>query len=101
MPGVGLLRMMSVVKKINSHRVRVGGEQHSGWLPEAAATPLPTPARDVAFNLEIQFDGSGYLLCYASEAGDLYGDTWHQTLDDAEAQAAEWFGVEPDQWQEV
>ena len=93
--------MMSVVKKINGQRVQVGGTQHSGWLPEGAATPLPTPARDVAFNLEIQFDGFGYLLCYASEAGDLYGDTWHETLSDAEDQAAEWFGVTRAQWQEV
>ena len=100
MPGVGLLRMMSVVKKITGHVVRVGGDQHSGWLPEGAATPLPTPARAVAFDIEIQFDGSGYLLCYASQAGDLYGDTWHETVGEAQAEAAEWFGVAREQWQE-
>ena len=99
MPGVGLLRMMSVVKKILGYVVRVGGDQHSGWLPEGAATPLPTHARDVAFDIEIQFDGFGYFLCYASQAGDLYGDTWHETLEEAEAEAAEWFGVGREQWQ--
>ena len=92
---------MTIVKKITGHVARVGGTQHCGWLPEGAAAPLPTPARDVAFNLEIQSDGSGYLLCYASEAGALYGDTWHETLDEAEEQAAEWFGVSRDQWREA
>jgi hypothetical protein len=91
----------SVVKKITGHVVRVGGTQHSGWLPEGAATPLPTPARDVAFNIEIQFDGSGYLLCYASQAGDLHGDTWHETLEYAEEAAKDVFGVEPGQWRDV
>lgn len=47
-----------------------------------ASIPLPTATRDVAFNIEIEFDGSGYLLCYVSADGDLSGDTWHQTLDD-------------------
>lgn len=94
-------RMISVVKKITGHVVRVGGDQHSGWLPEGASTPLPTPARDVTFDIEIQFDGFGYLLCYESQAGDLYGDTWHETLGEAEVEAAEMFGVQPSQWQDV
>lgn len=93
--------MISVLKKITGHRVRVGGAQHSGWLPEGAATPLPTPVREVAFDLEIQFDGSGYLLCYASRTGDLYGDTWHETLEDAQEAAAEMFGAQPSQWKDV
>lgn len=91
--------MMSVVKKVSGHVVRVGGDQHSGWLPEGASTPLPTPARAVAFDIEIQFDDSGYLLCYESREGDLYGDTWHPTLEEAEAEAAERFGVTADHWQ--
>ena len=91
---------MSVVKKISGHKVRVGGTQHSGWLPEGAATPLPTPVRDIEFNIRIEFDGAGYLLCYVSVDGELYGDTWHETLGDAEEAALEMFGVTPGQWQE-
>ena len=92
---------MTVLKRISGHQVRIGGTQHSGWLPEGASRLLSTPVREVSFNLEIQFDGSGYLLCYVSQEGDLYGDTWHETLDDAEEAAAEDFGVQLDQWQDV
>lgn len=92
---------MPVLKRISEHKVRIGGTQHSGWLPESASRPLPTPVRDVSFNLEIQFDGYGYLLCYVSQEGDLYGDTWHETLKEAEDVAAEEFGVRPAQWQDV
>jgi hypothetical protein len=95
-----LLCDMRVIKRISGHQVRIGGTQHSGWLPEGAAHPLPTPVRDVVFNLEIQStEGSGYLLCYVSQAGDLYGDTWHQTVEDAEEAAVEDFGVRADQWE--
>lgn len=90
---------MTVVKRILDHHVMVGGEQHSGWLPAGATTRLPSPVRDVAFDIEIKFDGFGYLLCYVSAAGDLYGDTWHQTLEDAEQAAAEKLCVCADQWQ--
>ena len=90
---------MRVIKRISGHKARVGGTQHSGWLPEGAAEPLPTPIRDVIFNLEIQFDGYGYLLYYASQEGDLHGDTWHETIEDAEQAAVEYFNVGADQWE--
>jgi hypothetical protein len=92
---------MTVVKRIAGHTVRVGGTQHSGWLPGGAAEPLPTPVRDVTFNIEIDFDGYGYLLCYCSTDGSLYADTWHETLADAEEVAGELFGVRDEQWQAV
>ena len=91
--------MITVVKQILGHHVTVGGEPHSGWLPEGATTPLPTTARDVAFNITIEFDGSSYFLCYASEDGTLANDSWHQTLEDAEQAASENFGGRADQWQ--
>lgn len=89
----------TVVKTIFGQRVMIGGAQHSGWLPERATIPPATPIREVALDLEIQFDGSGYNLRYVSEDRELYGDTWHETLDDAMAAAAESFGVRDDQWQ--
>jgi len=92
---------MTVVKQILGHHVTLGGEPHSGWLPHGATTPQATPTRDVAFNITIEFDGSGYLLCYASEDGALANDTWHQTLEDAEQAAVKNFGVRSDQWQTI
>lgn len=44
---------MITVKRISEHKVQTGGTQHSGWLPEGAANPIPTPMREVSFNLEI------------------------------------------------
>jgi hypothetical protein len=92
--------MLVSVKTVTGHKVRVGGEQHSGWLPESASRPLATPVRDLLFDLEIQFDGFGYLLCYASQNGELNGDTWHKTLQEAEDVALEEFRVRYEQWQE-
>jgi hypothetical protein len=89
---------MTVVKTVFGHQMIIGGDQHSGWSPTRAAT-AQSPRREVAFNFEIQSDGFGYLLCYVSEAGDLYGDTWYETLNGAMAAAAEAFGVRDDQWQ--
>ena len=91
---------MMTVKRVPGHTIRVGGEQPSGWLPEGAAVPLPTPVRDVTFDIEILFDGSGYLLCYASIDGEMFNDTWHKTLGDAEEAAREMFGVGAEQWQD-
>ena len=92
---------MRLVKQVVEHKVTVGGYQHSGWLPLGASRPLPTPVREVLMNIEIQFDGSGYLLCYASTDGELWNDTWHHTLEEAQDAAADMFGVEHDQWQDV
>jgi hypothetical protein len=78
--------------------IRLGGEQHTGWLPAGAAIPLPTPIRDLIFDFEIQYDGSGYLLCYSSQDESVFGDTWHETLPEARAAALEQFGVLPEHW---
>ena len=87
-----------VVKRVVGLPIRIGGEEHTGWLPPGAATPLPTPIRDVVLDIEIQYDGDGYLLCYEAREGGFSGDTWHESLEDAELAAAESFGVQPSQW---
>jgi len=90
--------MMSVVKRISGLQVKIGGEQHTGWLPAGTAEPLPMPVRLLTMDIEIIDEGSGYLLCYAAREERVYGDTWHATLADAEQAAAEEFGVEASQW---
>ncbi len=89
---------MESVRFIKNRPITIGGEEHSGWLPAGAATPLPTPVRHLLFNLEIQFDGDGYLLCHESTDGTVSGDTWHQTLFDAENAAQDWFGIAGSEW---
>lgn len=76
-----------------------GGEEPSGWLPPGAARPLPTPIEKLVFDLEIVSDGGdGFLLCYQSRDGKVSGDTWHQSLSEAESAAQNWFAARPDQW---
>jgi hypothetical protein len=92
---------MTIVKQVFGHQVTFGGERHSGWLPQGAAMPNPTPTRDVALNITIESDGAGYLLCWASSDHAVAGDLWYQMLADAEQAAIENFGVAADQWQTV
>lgn len=89
---------MESVRFIKHRATIIGGEEHSGWLPAGAATLLPTPMRHLLFNLEILFDGEGYLLCHESTYGTVSGDTWHQTLSDAENSAHDWFGIAGTEW---
>jgi hypothetical protein len=85
--------------RIPSKRIRIGGDQHTGWLPEGAATPLPTPIRDLDFDFEITDDGSQhFLLVYQSHDKSCHGDTWHKTLEDAFDAAQEYFGIQRDEW---
>ena len=91
--------MLPVVKRVVGLPFQDGGEEHTGWLPAGAAMPLPTPLRNVIIDLEIQFDGSGYLLCFSARDGSMSGDTWHESLSQAEQAALECFGIEPVQWQ--
>ncbi|MBX7221392.1 MAG: hypothetical protein K1Y36_15690 [Blastocatellia bacterium] len=90
---------LSVIARIPKKDILVGGEQHSGWLPVGASMPMPEPIRTVSFSFEIQFDGSGFLLCYQSFDGKLYGDTWHETLREAQQAACEEFGIQSNEWQ--
>jgi hypothetical protein len=93
--------VMMVVKQILGHSVTFGGEWPSGWLPQGAAIPNPTPTRNVALNITIESDGAGYLLCWTSSDHAVAGDLWYQMLADAEQAATENFGVANDQWQTV
>lgn len=91
--------MLEIVKRVTGLPVQFGGEQHTGWLPAGAAVPLSTPVIDVLLDLEIQSDGDGYLLCFSSQDGTVHGDTWHQSVIEAENAAANDFGVQPSQWE--
>ena len=91
---------MSVVKHITGLPFQFGGEEHSGWLPRGAAKPLPTPVENVILDIEIVFDGSGYLLYWKAREGERFGDLWFETLAQAETGAYEHFGIEKNQWKQ-
>ncbi|NJN70113.1 MAG: hypothetical protein HC801_07455 [Nitrospira sp.] len=79
----------------------MGDEEHSGWLPERAATPERAPNADVLLNLTISSDGNGYILEWTDRDRTHHGDTWHETLDDAMNQAKYYFGIEAAMWEDV
>ncbi|AVP96827.1 hypothetical protein C7S18_06250 [Ahniella affigens] len=61
--------------------------------------PLDTPTRRVEFTVEVQIEGLGHLLCYASSDGSLYSDTWDEFQADAQCVVHEEFGVRAHEWQ--
>ena len=92
---------MKVIKAIKSYKVTIGGKQHTGWLPANASKPQPIPVQEVFLNISIEHDGFGYLLCYTSTDGGIFGDTWYETLNDAESAAFEYFGVKSNEWKSL
>ncbi len=93
-------RRMRTIKRISGRAFRFGGEEHSGWLPPGAVTPPPTPIKDATLDLAILFDGHGFILEYSSRDAHHYGDTWHETLEDALRQAQLSFGIDPSEWED-
>jgi hypothetical protein len=89
---------VTVIRRVDNFPATIGGEPHSGWLPQGAAVPLPTPTRNVVLNFTIECDASGYLLIVQSTDGSVDHDTWHETVADVQAQAESWYGVPPSAW---
>jgi hypothetical protein len=89
---------IGIVASMPSLKVRIGGDAHEGWLQSSAIEPQPLALRAVDLRIEVQFDGSGYLLSYESVDGALSGDTWHATLEEAKRSAKEEFGVKAHDW---
>jgi hypothetical protein len=53
---------MALIKRLRGVPTRYGGEEHSGWVPANAATPLPTPLEEALLDLEISEVRGGYIL---------------------------------------
>ena len=94
--------MSDIIRRLDSIAVEFGGEEHSGWLPPGAATPLPTPIRRVILTLAIVRESpNDYLLCFEAQDGSMRGDNWYDSLAKALEGAEELFGVSPSQWQDA
>ena len=89
---------MRVVRELRGRSVEFGGEEHRGWLPPMAATPLDTSIEIVSLDFEIRETDGGYLLIWLGAESRHSGDTWHESVDDALQQAKLWFHVEPKEW---
>jgi hypothetical protein len=73
------------------HRV-IGDAKHQGRGP--SETPIPAL-------VEIEQDDGGYYLFYLDAAGHYLAHTWHETLDDAKAQAHSELAIEDTEWAPV
>jgi len=50
---------------------------------------------------EITDDGGGnFLLLYSSADKSVYGDTWHQSVEEAKEAAQSYFGIQENEWQD-
>jgi hypothetical protein len=92
-----------IVKRIVGWPYVFGGEEHSGWLPPGAVNPPPTPIRRGLVDLEIDEikegnPSAGYLLIQTAQDGSFCWDTWYASIADAEAAAADVYGVRSDAW---
>ncbi len=91
----------AAVLRVSNKEVLVGGTMHEGWLPAGAGKSLKDPVRTVCFSFEIQPEGGGYLLCSVSQDGELFSDSWYETLEGAKRVALEDFGVQVHDWKEA
>jgi hypothetical protein len=95
-----------ILKKVEGWPFAFGGEIHSGRLPPNAALPLPTPVEHELLDITIEEIDGGYLLIWAARPSMTYkaldapktGDSWHETIEDAELAAQEAFGVTSQHW---
>jgi len=89
------------VKQVRGLCLRLGGEEHRGWLPPGAALPPPIPVREAIVDVHIVDDGSAcFLICASRNTLDTW-DTWHETVEEAEEAAERVLGVRRQDWQDV
>lgn len=60
--------------------------------------PLPAPR---ALRIASYPGDAGYYLLYLDEAGRELTDTYHESMEDALAQAEWEFGIKPEEWEEL
>jgi hypothetical protein len=71
-----------------------------GWFPIGAEPPLAEI--EIAFvELHIRQTSNGYFLESTSSNQHFNGDTWHQSYEQAVAQAQTQFGVTSNAWADV
>lgn len=103
--------MATVLKKVAGWPFTFGGELHSGWLPAEAAPPQPRLMHRELLDITIeQEDGGGYLLIHVARPSPTCpdpfrppcgGDSWHDSLEDAEEAAHDYFGIRREDWSDV
>jgi hypothetical protein len=87
---------MQVHAVIPCRKVLITTHPNGGWSPADEGTPNSFEAE---FRVEITDDGNAnYLLVYSSLDSKYTADTWHETMAEACAAAAEDFDIEAGEW---
>ena len=92
---------MKVIEQVIGKVVVFAGEEPSGWRPENAATPLPTGARQLIFDVRILEGPEEVILEWQSADGDYSNDSWHATIEEAKTEARERFRIQPSEWRKI
>jgi hypothetical protein len=88
---------MPIIREIRGLKRSFGGPDQAGWLPPEATA---SRAEETTIDLYIRETDEGFFLVSESTNPNFSGgDTWHQALDDAMAQAESSFSVKPSEWQ--
>ena len=92
--------MVEILK--TSFVVDLAAPVNSGWLPAGSAPAREQDSKLAIVRLSIAQDGDAFYLFSSSEHPDFHcGDTFHQSVEDAVAQAEDQFGVSKENWQPV
>lgn len=75
-------------------QIDIGSREHTGWLPATASTPHRTESNFVDVWIEETPEG----VFLFTRGVETISDTWHQSLDDAFAQAEFEFGISHAEW---
>ena len=85
--------------------IHYGGEDHDGWLPVGAALPVSNPRVSLVCYVQITEDSGFILECYARDpqfrTPPYSWDSWHESLEEAEAEALSELGIGPADWDPV
>lgn len=95
---------MRAVKQVQDVEVTFGGDKSQGALPLETATPGTTPREVMKVSFVIfEEDGGGFVLEWTSPKPEApySGDSFHESIEDAQDQARIAFGVEADSWESV
>ncbi len=90
---------MRIIKQVLAKTVEFGGEQPSGWLPMTSAAPLPTPLQHTVVDVRIFETDGGFILEWKFRDTNDGNDSLHQTIEEAETEAAHRFAIEASDWE--
>ena len=92
---------MKILRQVLGKQIEFGGEEHTGWLPLKSAVPRAMPVERALIDVRILETEGGVILARESKDDGQSNDSWHATLEDAQHQAQDQFGIKASEWEVV